>query len=108
MSTPHAHDLWNDARQRLANEGATSWLGWLDNQWGQAEALQEDEPPQPPPELTMPTMREWVMMYLITLAYWILYHGWGADACGEEGTEPRWTWEMGGTFWEGFRAMWGV
>ena len=61
---------------------------------------------RPAPE--MPTLTQWALMYLISAVYWMLYHEFGPDACGEPGTEPRDTWDSGGTFGEGHRAMWGL
>ena len=76
-----------------------------DDAWTRVGDNDEGAPETPPP---MPTMTQWALMFLITLMYWHLYHAHGPDACGEPDTEPRWTWDQGGSFWDGFHAMWGI
>ena len=61
-----------------------------------------------PPARRMPTLTQIAIMLLITALYWHLYQEHGADACGEVGTEPRDTWDGGGNFYAGHRAIWGL
>lgn len=76
--------IWNDVSDRcLAEEG---------------------ERPRP----SMPSMKQWALMWFISALYYHLYTAHGPDACGEVGTEPRDTWDNGGTFGEGHRALWGL
>ena len=79
----------------------------LEDSWQDAkERWNVREEPQMPER--MPSMSEWAAMFLITLVYWMLYHEYGPEACGEVGTEPRDTWDAGGSFFDGWRAMWGL
>jgi hypothetical protein len=81
----------------------------IEQRWNDVCDRSEQHRGEPPaPDRTMPTLQEWALMWLITAVYWSLYHGWGPDACGEPGSEPRTTWENGGSFGEGHRAIWGL
>ena len=61
-----------------------------------------------PPAPRQPTMTQHALMLCITALYYYLYEEHGADACGEVGTEPRDTWDAGGNFYAGHRAIWGL